>query len=153
MKLKFLGLSIILVSLLSCTPAHVKQAKIYENELQSMMEKNSKEVVSKIETSWDFKLARAWKATDPGSEAVLKNTRWETAFSKQEVEQIFSPKGKYEVMLYSKFLRKDIASTQEITPMGTSGWKTAEHEAERYAYIRVVFRDGQLVHFKVLPIL
>lgn len=151
MKLKFLSLSIVSILLLSCTSAYVKQAKVYQGELQTMVGKDSKEVISKLETSWNFKLARIWKASDPNLEAVIKNTRWEAAFSREEAEQIFSQNGQYEVMLYFKFLTKDVATTQEITPMGTSGSKTAEYAAERYAYIRLVFRNKSLVHFKVIP--
>ena len=151
MKPKFLTLTIIFIFLLSCTFAYDKQAKIYQNDLQPMMGKESKEVITKLENSWGFKLARVWRAADPNPEAVMKNTKWEAVFSKQEAEQIFSPKGQYEVMLYFKFLTKDVATTQEITWLGTSGSKTAEHEADRYAYIRLVFRDKSLVQFKVIP--
>jgi len=151
MKIKFSSLLIFSFFLLSCTSAYVKQAKIYQNDLQLMMGKDSKEIISKLETSWSFKLSLIWKATDPNPDDALKNTKWEAVFSKKEAEQIFSPTGQYEVMLYSKFLTKDVATTQEITPMGTSGSQTIEHAADRYAYIRLVFRDKKLVEFKVIP--
>ncbi len=149
MKAKFFSLFIISIFLLSCSSAYVKQAKLYEKELQSRLGKDENELTPMIETSWGFKLGRIWKAEDPNLEEVSKNTKWEIPFSSQEAEQIFSPKGKYEVRLYYKSLGTTTATTQEVTPMGTSGWKTAEHEAERFSYIRVVFRDARLVHTKL----
>ena len=48
MRLRILGLSVVLIFLLSCASADIKQAKIYESDLGSMVEKDSEEVVTKI---------------------------------------------------------------------------------------------------------
>jgi len=151
MRTKILCLSVLLIFLLSCASADRKQAKIYESDLQSMVEKDSEEVVSKITATWDFKLANRWRAEDPTLDSISKKSRGRTAFTQQEVSQIFSQKGKYEVMLFSKFLRKEAATVGTITEMGGEATLRHEQEHERHAYIRVVFKDSKLLHFKVWP--
>lgn len=149
MRTKILCLSVVLIFLLSCATGERKQAKIYESDLQSMVEKDSEEVVSKITATWDFKLASRWREEDPTLESIFKKSKGRTAFTKQEASQIFSQKGKYEVMLFSKFLRKEAAALGTITEMGAEATLRYEEEQERHVYIRVVFKDGKLIHFKV----
>jgi hypothetical protein len=152
MRIKILCLSVLLIFLLSCATSERKQAKIYESGLEPMVEKDSEEVVSKITATWNFKLANRWDTEDPTVESVLRRSKGRTAFTRQEANQIFSQKGKYEIMLFSKFLRKESGSTGTITEGGVTAILMGEkQEYERNAYIRVVFKDGKLLHFKVWP--
>lgn len=150
MRIKILCLAVLLIFLLSCVTGERKQAKIYESGLESMVDKDLDEVVSKITSTWNFKLANRWDTEDPTIESVLQRSKGRTAFTRQEANQIFSQKGKYEIMLYSKFLRKESGSTGTITEAGVTAILMGEkQEYERHAYIRVVFKDGKLLHFRV----
>jgi len=150
MKNKILCLSVVFIFLLSCATSESKQAKIYESGLESMVEKDQDEVVSKIISTWNFKLANRWDTEDPTVESVLQRSKGRTAFTRQEANQIFSQKGKYEIMLFSKFIRKESGSTGTITEAGVTAILMGEkQEYERHAYIRVVFKDGELIHFRV----
>ncbi len=152
MRIKILCLSVLLIFLLSCATGEGKQAKIYESGLESMVEKNSKEVLSTITATWNFKLANRWDTEDPTVENVLRRSKGRTSFTRQEANHIFSQKGKYEIMLFSKFLRKESGSVGTITEEGAEAIFMGEKQAyERHAYIRVVFKDGKLLHFKVWP--
>jgi hypothetical protein len=151
MKFRFLFLSIIIIFLLCCVSAHKKQAKIYESGLDSMMGKDAEGVASKITATWEFKLARHWRKEDPTLENVFKVSKGKTAFTKEEASKIFAEKGKYEVMLFSKFIRKESAAIGTISDLGADAMLRQKQEYERNAYIRVVFRDGELIHFRVWP--
>lgn len=152
MRIKILCLSVLLIFLLSCATGERKQAKIYESGLESMVEKDSEEVVSRITTTWNFKLANRWDTEDPTVKSVRGRSKGRTAFTQHEANHIFSQKGKYEIMLFSKFLRQESGSLGSITEGGVTAILMGEkQEYERFAYIRVVFKDGKLLHFKVWP--
>ena len=153
MKLKFLSLSILFVFLLSCVSVDREQVKIYVSGLEPMIDKGTEEVLSKIEDTWGFLCDRFWTTKDPALEDVFKEIKGRTAFTKQEASQIFSPEGKYKVMIFYKFLRSQTVSTGTISSKGTTMAHTVgkKYEDKRYAYIRLVFRDDKLVHFKVWP--
>lgn len=150
MKLKAFGLAVILCLLLSCSRgAKSGEAKIYQDGLQGMLGKDLKEITAIIQDSWKFGLVDFWKSENPSVEIVLKNNYRNVGFSKKEAKDIFAFKGKYEVKVYLRELGKSSATTGEVTWLGTAGAKDKIHEAVRRAYIRVVFRDDQLVHFRV----
>lgn len=150
MKLKAFGLAVILCLLLSCSRgAKSGEAKIYQDGLQGMLGKDLKEIMTIIQDSWKFGLVDFWKSENPSIETVLKNNYRNVGFSKKEAKDIFASQGKYEVKVYLRELGKSWATTGEVTWVGTAGDKDKVHEAVRRAYIRVVFRDDQLVHFRV----
>ena len=153
MKYKFLSISIVFVFLLSCVSADREQVKIYVSGLEPMMDKGSEEVLSKVEDTWGFLCNKFWTTKDPTLKDVSKEIKGRTAFTEQEASQIFSPKGKYRVMVFFKLLHTETVSNGTITSKGTTAHTTVgkKYEDKRYAYIRVVFRGDKLVHFKVWP--
>jgi hypothetical protein len=153
MKFRFLFLSIIIIFLLSCVSVDREQVKIYVSGLEPMIDKGSEEVLSKVEDTWGFLCNKFWTTKDPTLKDVSKEIKGRTAFTEQEASQIFSPKGKYRVMVFFKLLRTETVSNGTITSKGTTAHITVgkKYEDKRYAYIRVVFRGDKLVHFKVWP--
>ncbi len=153
MKHKFLSISIVFVFLLSCVSVDREQVKIYVSGLEPMIDKGSEEVLSKIEDTWGFLCNKFWTTKDPTLKDVSKEIKGRTAFTEQEASQIFSPKGKYRVMVFFKLLRTESVSNGTISSTGTTLHITAgkKYEDKRYANIRVVFRGDKLVHFKVWP--
>jgi hypothetical protein len=148
MKLKFLILSIVLIFLLSCVSAARKQAKIYESNLETMLGKEKEQVDSMIK-EWDFEASNYWDAENPDVDTI--NNRSVSGFSKEEIQEIFSPKGKYSVWLFIKKVGTDSASTGVIDEYGKSLTKDTGYSVDRFTLIRTVFRDGELVNYKVFP--
>ena len=153
MKSRFLFLSIIIIFLLSCVSVDREQVKIYVSGLEPMIDKGSEEVLSKVEDTWGFLCNKFWTTENPTLKDVSKEIKGRTAFTEQEASQIFSPKGKYRVMVFFKLLRTETVSNGTITSKGTTAHTTAgkKYEDKSYAHIRLVFRGDKLVHFKVWP--
>ena len=148
MKLKFLILSIVFIFLISCVSAAHKQAKIYQNNLEMMLGKEKEEVFTTIK-DWDFEASDYWKAENPDVDTI--NNRPVSGFSANEIQEIFSLKGKYDVWLFIKKVGTDSASTGLIDQYGKTLSKDTGYEVERFTLIRTVFRDGELVNYKIWP--
>ena len=112
---------------------------------------DSEEVVLLLEKTWDFELKQSWDEINPDHAPIREKDRGWTGFSPSETKRIFAREGRYKVMLYKKFLRTESASIQEIDQLGRTRWVAEKHQSNRYAYIRVVFRGNQLLHYKVWP--
>jgi hypothetical protein len=156
MKIQLLILALILAFLLSCASSpDKKQAEIYVNVLESMASEGSEEVASRITEGWGFECFKIWEKEDPALDDIAKENKGKTAFTKQESNQIFSQKGKYKVMHFMKYLRTEKVSIRTISSTGTTMVKDVgkTRDVQHHAYIRVVFRDDKLVHFRVWPCL
>jgi hypothetical protein len=148
MKLKFLILSIALIFLMSCVSAARKKARIYQDNLETMLGKEKEEVFTTIK-EWDFEASDYWDAENPDVDTI--NNRPVSGFSDDEIQEIFSPKGKYSVWLFIKKVGTDSASTGMIDQYGKSFYKDKGYTTDRFTLIRTVFRDGEFVNFKVFP--
>lgn len=154
MKLKYLCLTITFIFLLNCTTSpDKKQAKIYVSGLDSLINKDSEEVVSKITDIWEFKCTKIWRAEDPPIKDVINVVKDKTKFTKQEANKIFSSNGQYKVMFFFKYLRDESVRLGTISSRGYSMSKdfSKTRKFVRHAYIRIVFKEGKLIHFKVWP--
>ena len=153
-KIQFLCLFIIFIFLLSCvtSPDH-KQAKIYVSSLDSLMNQDSEEVAAKITDKWEFLCIGIWEEENPALVDVFRENKGETAFTEKEADAIFTPKGKYKVMHFMKYLRTEKVSIRTISSTGYTMVKDVgkTREVDHHAYIRIVFRDAKLVHFRVWP--
>jgi len=149
MKFKVWVSLVCTMALVSCATSQTgKQVKVYAEGMAQMVGQGNEEVTNKIAFTWKFGLLERWEAADPSPETVLKNNFKKHGFSKQEAQDIFAPKGAYKVMLFQKLVGKSEASTETMMDMGPVGM----HEksvSQELAYIRVVFRDGKLVHQQV----
>ena len=150
MKLKIFGLLILLCINLSCVSPGAKQAKIYQNSLETMLGKERKEI-NKIVEDWDFEVLDSWEAENPDAEIIKEHNRPRSGFSKSEIQEIFASKGKYSVMLLSKKISADSATTGRIDSIGIGMGKDSEYTSENYTLIRTVFRDDKLVSYRVWP--
>lgn len=112
---------------------------------------DSEGVVLLVEKTWDFELKQSWDEINPDHASITRKDKGWTGFSSDEIKEIFAREGIYKVMLYTKFLRTESASVQEIDELGRTRWLAEKHQSNRYAYIRVVFRGNQLIHYKVWP--
>jgi len=122
-KLKYLCLTITFILLLSCTTSpDNKQAKIYVSGLESLIDKDSEEVVSQITDTWDFKCTKIWRTEDPAIKDVIDVVKDKTKFTKQEANNIFSSKGKYKVMFFFKYLRDE---SVRLGTISSGGYSTA----------------------------
>ncbi len=150
MKFKILGLLIVFAFLISCGSIHHNEPKIYVSGMEPMMDKDTNTVLSEIEDKWEFQCSKFWTTQDPTLKDVSKEMKGDTAFTEQEVDQIFSPKGEYKVMVFFKLLSSEKIAIGTIDSMGLSLPQAGEGATDKsYAYIRVVFRDDKLVHFHV----
>jgi len=154
MKIQFLCLSIILIFLLSCatSPDH-KQAKIYTSGLDSLMNQDSEEVSNLITDEWKFVCTGIWKEENPAIDDVLGENKGTTAFTKKEADTLFAPKGAYKVMHFMQYLRTEKVSIRTISSTGYTMAKDVgkTRDVDHHAYIRIVFREDKLVHFRVWP--
>jgi hypothetical protein len=155
-KIQLFILSLILPFLLSCASSpDKKQAEIYVNALESMASEGSEEVASKITEGWSFECFRIWGKEDPAFDDIAQENEGKTAFTKKEAGKIFSQKGKFKVMHFMKYLRTEKVSIRTISSTGYTMVKDVgkARDVQHHAYIRVVFRDDKLVHFRVWPCL
>ncbi len=154
MKIKnglVLGLAAaILVCLVSCIPsAETKQAKLYENGLATMIGGGIGPIFEKICDDWEFELSDFWELENPSAETVLKNNHRLVGFSKQEAAEIFPAAGKYEVRVFSKPVAGRPSTLGQISEIGLPVMIDEVRQSERKSYIRAVFRDGKLIHYRV----
>jgi len=151
MKAKVLVLIIFLFFTLSCVISpEAKRAKIYRSDLETMLGKGWNEVFRMIK-DWDFEILDAWAAEDPSVDMIKKHNRPGVGFSGKEIQAAFALKGKYDVVLFLKKGGTSSATTGRIDGSGRSSVATADYASEEYAIIRVVFRDKELVSYKVWP--
>jgi len=151
MRLKALGLILSLGLCLSyCATTGAKEAKVYRSNLETMLGKDRQEVTAMI-GNWDFQVLDSWQAENPDADTIKQHNRSAISFSESEIQGIFAQEGKYEVLIFSKKIETDSATTGEIDQFGTSVLKDAEYTSEVFAVIRTVFRDGRLASHRVWP--
>jgi Neuraminidase (sialidase) len=151
MKLKVLGIFFLLSAGLSCaTGPGAKQAKVYQNDLATMLGKEKNELIAAI-TGWNFGLMDSWDAENPGAEMVKTHDRPTIGFAKKEVQDIFAAPGKYSVMVFQKKTGTESATTGQIDQFGRDVLKDTEYTMDHFTIIRAVFRDDHLLNFKVWP--
>jgi hypothetical protein len=147
-------LAIIFAFFFSCASSpDQQQAKIYTRGLESLMNRNSEDVSTQITEEWGFVCTGVWKRENPSIDDVLTENKGVTVFTRKEADALFEPPGSYEVMHFMKYLRDEKVSIRTISSTGTTRvinvGKT--RDVVHRAYIRVVFKDDKLVHFKVWP--
>lgn len=117
------------------------------------MNRNSEEVSTRITEQWGFVCTGIWKGESPSSGFVLAENRGATAFTQKEADTLFDADGAYKVMHFMKYLRTEKVSIRTISSTGDTRvinvGKT--RDVNHHAYIRVVFKDDKLVHFRVWP--
>ena len=154
MKNRILCLSVLFIFLLSCAISpDQQQAKMFASGLESSMNRSSGEVSAKITDEWGFVCTGIWEKDNPSASDVLGDNRGPTAFTEKEADALFDAEGAYKVMHFMKFLRTEKVSIRTISSTGYTMAKDVgkTRDVNHYAYIRVVFRDDKLVHFRVWP--
>ncbi len=150
MKVKILGFLIVFAFLMSCGSIHHNEPQIYVDSMGPLMDKDTYAVLAEIEDKWEFKCNKFWTVQDPTLKDISKEMKGTIAFTEQEVDQIFSPKGEYKVMIYFKILSSEKIVSNTISSGGLSLPQAGTGATDKsQAYIRVVFRDDKLVHFNV----
>lgn len=151
MRAKVLVLILFLCLSLGCVISpEARQAKIYRSDLDTMLNKGWNEVFRMIK-NWNFEILDAWVAEDPSVDMIKKHNRPGVDFSGREIQAVFALKGKYDVVLFLKKVGTSSATTGRIDGFGRSSVATADYASEEFAIIRVVFRDKELVSYKVWP--
>ena len=151
MRLKALGLILLSgICLSSCATTGAKEAKMYRENLETVLGKDKQEVTAMI-SNWNFQVLDFWQAENPDADAIKQHNRGRIGFSESEIQGIFAQDGKYEVLIFSKKIGEDSATTGEIDEFGRGVLKDAEYTSEVFAVIRAVFRDGRLVSQRVWP--
>lgn len=154
MKNRILRLSAVLIILVSCaTSPDQQQAKIYASGLDSLMNQTSEDVSSQITDEWGFVCTGIWKKDNPSVNDVLGENKGTTAFAKKEADALFESEGAYKVMHFMKFLRTEKVSIRTISSQGYTMVKDVgkTRDVDHHAYIRIIFRNDKLVHFRVWP--
>src|SRR4030042_5258045 len=86
MKLKALGLILSVGLCLGyCATTGAKEAKIYRQNLDTMLGKEKKEVTTMI-TDWKFQVLDSWAAEDPDADTIKQHNRGAIGFSKSEIQ-------------------------------------------------------------------
>lgn len=129
-----------------------EQAKLYEAALQGMTGQPFGKVISAIE-DWKFQALAAWEAANPTAKEVAKYNRNKVKFSKQEIAEIFGPDGAFRVVVYNKLVGTESTSIGAVDGSGMGAGKDVTINLEKYTVIRVVFKDGILILFKIWPVM
>jgi hypothetical protein len=150
MKLKFFGFLALLCVFVCCASPGAKQAKIYQSKLETMLGDETGDVVAVIK-DWKYEAMEQWEEENPSVDEIKKYNRAGCGFSEKEIQEIFASEGKYTCMLFLKKVGEDVASLGLIDSTGMGDLKDASVAAERFSLIRVVFKDGQFINFKIWP--
>jgi hypothetical protein len=148
MKLKVVLFIFVCARLICCVTPEAKQAKIYRDNLDTLLGKDFEEVNQMIK-DWDFEVLDSWEADNPDAEIIKEHNRPRCGFSKSEIQEIFASKGKYTVMLQMKKISTDTATTGRIGSYGLGVGKDSEHTSENYTLIRTVYRNDKLANYRV----
>jgi hypothetical protein len=151
MNIKVIVFGASLSLLLFCgAPEQAKQLKIYQDGLEPLLGKSITKTTKVIADTWKFGLLGRWQAQNPTVETVLKNNFRVHGFSKGEAQAIFSSPGLYDAMLFLKLLSDEKVKTGTIDEMGLPILAESQSFSDRrYVSVRLVFKDGQLVHYRV----
>jgi len=148
--LRLAALVFLAVFLVGCVSTEALQVKTYQAELRPMVGRNEPEVIALITQDWKFGLLNRWAAENPDVETVLKNKFRSFGFSKSEAEEIFTPPGKYQVIVFTKPLSREEVQTGGVDSSGNGMLLTNERlQSVTHGYIRIVLRDAKLIHFWV----
>lgn len=150
MKLKFFGFLALLCVFICCVSPGAKQAKIYQSKLETMLGDEASNIVSVIR-DWNFEALEQWEEENPSVDEIKKYNRAGCGFSEKEIQEIFAPEGKYKCILFLKKVGEAVASLGRINMSGMSDGKDTGVAAEQFSLIRVVFKDGQFINFKIWP--
>ncbi len=148
MKIKVFGLAVLVCFFICCASQGSKQVKMYQGKLKTMVGKDAEDVTSTIK-GWKFDLLDQWEEENPDAEKVKEHKRPVVEFTKSEIQQIFSSKGKYRVMIHSKKMETQEATLGSIDQYGRGNIKDTGLAADRYCLIRTVFKDGFLLDVKI----
>ena len=148
MKAKVFGILIGLCVYLCCVSPGVKQAKIYQGQLETMIGEKTEDITVALK-DWKFELANVWDEEDPTAEDIKKHNRRIDNFTDGEIQSIFSEKGKYKVMLYMKREETSAASIGTIDEGGMGYMQDTYLASDRYTLIRTVFKNGVFTHYRV----
>jgi hypothetical protein len=125
-------------------------AKMYQQTLEGMKGQDMNAVLAQFE-KWEFRGLDSWEADNPTWKDVGKHNRTKVKFSKDDYTQVFSPGGKFKVIIYNKLVGTDTSHIGEIDAMGMSAGKDINVNLEQFTVIRAVFKDGKLIQSKVWP--
>lgn len=150
MKFKFSGFLVLLCVSICCASPGAKQAEIYQSKLETMLGEETKHVVAVVK-DWKYEVLEQWETENPSVDEVKKHNRSGCGFSKKEIQEIFSQDGKYTCMLFLKKVEAAIGSVGKIDMTGMTDMKDRGVIAEQFSLIRVVFKDGRFIHYKVWP--
>jgi len=148
MKIKVYVLVFIACFFICCASPGSKQVKMYQGRLEAMIGNKSDEVAAAIK-DWEFDLLDQWQEENPDADKIKEHKRPVVEFTESEIQQIFSPEGKYTVMIHSKKMETQEATLGSIDQYGRGNIKDTGLAADRYCLIRSVFRDGILMNVKV----
>lgn len=127
-----------------------KQAQVYESALQGLIGQAFGKVISAID-DWKLEALVAWEAENPDAKEVGKHNRAKIKFSKKEAESIFGGGGKFKVVVYRKLVGTDRTTIGTVDGSGMGAGKDSVIDVNKYAVVRVVFKDDALCHFRVWP--
>lgn len=148
MRLKFFGLLAFLSIFFCCASPGSRQAKIYQSTLETMLGNQTRDIVAVIK-DWKFEALEQWEKENPSVDEIKKHNRSGCGFSEREIREIFSSEGKYKCMLFLKKVGEAIASLGRIDMTGMTDLKDTGVTANQYSVIRVVFKDGRFINFKI----
>lgn len=148
MKGKILGILVVLCVFLCCASPGARQAKIYQGQLETMIGKKTAEMESTFK-DWKFSLMDTWQEENPSMEFIEEHNRPVVKFSEAEMREIFSEEGKYHVQCFQKKEATSDASIGTIDEGGRGYMMDTAMSSDRYTLIRVVYKDGALVHYRV----
>ena len=150
MKLKFSLCLAVFCFFVCCVSPGAKQAKICQGKLETMIGADAEEVITCIK-DWNFEAMEQWEKENPGVDDIIKHNRAGCGFSMGEIQEIFASEGKYRCILFLKKVGEDVASLGIIDMTGLSDLKDKNVMTQQYSIIRVVFKDNQLINFRIWP--
>ncbi len=148
MKVKFLGILVVLCIFHCCASPGTTQAKIYQGRLETMIGEKTEAMESTFK-DWGFALMYTWQGENPSIDVIKEHNQPIVKFSDDEIEQIFSEEGKYHVLYYQKKEATTDASIGTITEGGMGYMGDTSLASDRYTLIRAVFKDGVFTHFRL----
>jgi len=144
-------LALIGLGLACASAADKKRAALYNNGLETMRGRPQADVTKLVCDDWKFEVLQNFETGDPKPGLLRGRTSKQIDFTDQEMANVFASPGRYRVLILIKNIDSSSPTLGEINDMGMTIRKDAMIVVKRFAVLRLVLRDGLLVHSRIWP--
>jgi len=100
---------------------------------------------------WKFEVLQNFETGDPKPGLLRGRTSKKIDFTDRGMANVFASPGRYRILILIKNIDSSSPTLGQIDYMGMTVRKDAKIDVKRFAVLRLVFRDGLLIHSRIWP--